>query len=63
MGVEGYIDSLSWLPGFIKESLYERISTSNSSDFLHAITANLGNIVNASSAYLKTIGEYAVNIF
>ena len=62
-GFEGYLDTIAWLPGFAKDWLLERVSGSNSADYLQTITANLGNIVNMSSMYLKTIGEYAMNIF
>lgn len=53
----------TWIPDFLHDDILNYLSTTDSTSFLHTITENLGNIVNLSSAYLKIIGSYAVDIF
>jgi predicted PurR-regulated permease PerM len=62
-GIDAYIRGLKWIPDFLNDDILKYIKESNSASLLQTITENLGNIVNISSSYLKTIGGYAVNIF
>ncbi|MDR0651020.1 MAG: hypothetical protein LBG59_06600 [Candidatus Peribacteria bacterium] len=62
-GIDAYVRSRSWIPSFLHDDILKYISTTNSASFLHTITENLGNIMNLSSSYIKTIGSYAMNIF
>ena len=62
-GIDAYIRGISRLPSFLHDDILGYIKASNSTTLMQAITGNLGNIVNLSSSYLRTIGEYAVNIF
>jgi predicted PurR-regulated permease PerM len=62
-GIDAYVKGLKWIPDFLNDDILKYIKESDSASLLQTITENLGNIVNLSSSYLKTIGGYAVNIF
>jgi predicted PurR-regulated permease PerM len=62
-GIDAYVRGLKWLPDFLNDDILRYIKTTNADSLVRSLTDNLGNIVNLSSSYLKTIGGYAVNIF
>jgi predicted PurR-regulated permease PerM len=62
-GIEGYIRTSSRIPTFFHDDILAYIQTSSSLSLIQTISDNLGQVVNLTSTYLKTIGEYTVNIF
>jgi hypothetical protein len=62
-GIDAYVRGLRWLPNFLHDDILQYIQKTNSASFIRTLTENLGNIVNLSSSYLKTIGAYAMNLF
>jgi predicted PurR-regulated permease PerM len=62
-GIDVYVRSRNWIPSFLHDDILKYISTMDSASLIQGISENLGNIVNLSSSYLKTIGSYAMNIF
>jgi predicted PurR-regulated permease PerM len=61
-GIDTYIRNLKRIPDFLNDDLLRYIQKTNSASLIQTITENLGNIVNLSSSYLKTISGYAMNI-
>jgi predicted PurR-regulated permease PerM len=62
-GIDAYIRGIKRIPNFLNEEILKYIQKTNSASIIQTVTENLGNIVNLSSLYLKTLGNYAVNIF
>jgi hypothetical protein len=62
-GIDAYVRGLGWLPDFLHDDILQYLQKTNSTSFMHTLTENLGNIVNVSSSYLKTIGAYAMDMF
>jgi len=54
-GINAYISNIHRIPGFMKGEILDYITTTNATSFMQTLTDNLGNIVNLSSSYLKTI--------
>ena len=62
-GMDVYVRGLRRVPDFLNDDILLYIENTDSASLLQSLMDNLGNIVNLSSSYLKTIGGYAVNIF
>lgn len=60
--LNGYIQSLSWLPSFIKGYLLDWLSSWGSQEIQSAIVSNLSNLVSTGTDYAKQIASTWVSI-
>jgi predicted PurR-regulated permease PerM len=54
-GIDTYIRGLKRIPDFLNDDILKYIKNTNSASLLQSLTENLGNIVNLSSSYLRTL--------
>lgn len=60
MGLTGYIESLEWIPGLIKESILSSLWP-NASELQSTIMKNISLLISTGSAYASNIGSMALS--
>lgn len=60
MGITAYVESMSWIPGMIKDYFLESL-WSNTSELQSTLTQNISSLVSTGSTYATNVGGMALS--